>query len=304
MRRLLHTFPEVPGLAGQNIISAAPKLDPRKPQKPSFKVVGLGSLLQAELPPSMELLAKRNTLAGILGSDAPSASIYSRSKLSRPLFKTLFARQPVLRQSIVGTSPLTCLISSTRNEFLSAVELDGTTDWVVKAPIQAYTGRQLQLNPSTGWMPGSAAPFAHTTVSGRGWISFATPSSTVQLKIPQGESVLVSQSHIAAFRTDSNSTQQNPKIVDVQYDLGVSREEPLTALVIPKDPSSEPQSLVTKTARTSYTKVLTVISQVGRSLRSFFRSGNSSTFVEIYGPSTVFVSSASGAAPQPTSKSE
>lgn len=303
MKRLLHTFPEVPGLAGQNIISAAPKLDPRMPQKPCFKVVGLGSLLQAELPPSSELLAKRNALTGILGSEAPSASIYSRSKLSRPILRSLFARQPILRQSIVGTSPLTCLISSTRNEFLSALELDGTSDWVVKAPIQAYTGRQLRLSPGTGYMPGSA-PFAHTIVSGRGWICFATPSSTVQIQVPQGESVLVSQRHIAAFRTDSNVTRNIPKTVDVKYDFGVLREEPVAPLVLPKDPSSELPSLVGTTVRSSFRRGLEIISHIGSSVRRFFRSGNSSPFVEIYGPSTVYVSSSSGPPPQPTQKPE
>lgn len=278
-RRLLHTFPEAPEFAVRNIVHGAPVIDPRAVSKPHFQTLGLGSVLEVELPSSVELVAKRNSLVGVLGANAGTSFLTSRLLLARSPLASLLGRQPLLHQSIVGSSPLTVLVGAA-NRHLNSLELDGSVDWVVKSPIVAHTGKQLYISPHTGWALRSAAPFSHTLVSGRGLLAWATPASPVQITVPEGESVLVAKRHLSAYTVDTNASFRRAELKALDFEF----KAPVIDDVAAVEPATAAQRF--KKAAVDW------LAGLKTKLSWLLSVGNTGQFVEIYGPSTVLVSSA------------
>ena len=299
MRRFLHTFPEAPELAGRNIIHATPIVDPRVPQVPNFRVMGQGTMLQVQLPPSITLVAKRNALTGLLGPSAVGSRVTSRISFARNVFNRLWGRQPVVTQKIVSTSPTTCLLGS-QNRYLSALELNGSMDWVIRAPILASCGKQLYQKAKSGFGIRSAAPFAHTVVSGRGWLCLSTPASPVQITVGEGEQILVAKAHLNAYSVDTNAAYRTPKLTNVNFEFptlqstndSIKHDSSVTpdfAANTNVTPESKWKALLSSTV----VEVKKYYKYTRELLRKFTLMGNTNQFVEIYGPATVLVSSAS-----------
>ena len=298
MRRFLHTFPEAPELAGRNIIHATPIVDPRVPQVPNFRVMGQGTMLQVQLPPSITLTAKRNSLTGLLGPSAVGSKVTSRISVARNVFNRLWGRQPVVTQKIISTSPTTCLLGA-QNRYLSALELNGSMDWVIRAPILASFGKQLYQAAKSGFGIRSAAPFAHTVASGRGWLCLSTPASPVQITIGEGEQVLVAKAHLNAYSVDTNAAHKTPKLTNVNFEFPKLQS---TNESIKHNNASPDFAANTTVPSTNKWKTLlsSAVVEVKKYykytlelVRKFSLVGNTNQFVEIYGPATVLVSSAS-----------
>lgn len=279
--RSLHVGPRAPALSGTQVVHATPLLDPKQPNKPEFKVLGYGSLLEVSLPPSIPLWTRRNQLCGVLGIN--SGSLVARTTVDRSFLLNILGRQPLLWQSLESSEPATCLISGgKRTAFLACVELDGTKDWAVSYPnrIQAACGRSLHINGRSGWRPGSA-PYVHQIVTGRGLIALGSPSPLIRVEVETGKSVLVHRDHLGCYSLDANASQKPPQKLNISYDY---------------EPSEKPISLPRIPERLAWLRPL-VNSSVKiwtlgyRWIKRWLRSGNSG-FVEIYGPATVLVTSA------------
>jgi len=287
LRRLLHTFPEAPELAARNIVHGAPVIDPRGTGKPHFQTMGLGSVLEVQLPSSVELVAKRNSLVGILGTGAGTASLTSRLQLARAPLASVLGRQPLLQQTIVGASPLTCLISA-GNKYMNSVELDGSLDWVVRSPLMAHTGQQLHVRPQRGLSLRAPAPFPHTVVSGRGLVAWATPASPVQIVVPEGDSVLVDKRHLSAFTIDTNAAFRSAALTKMEFEFKA-----------PDIPDLQERPPATTFYERAKNWTLDALQAVRTKLGWLARVGNTGQFVEVFGPSTVLVSAAAKPPPRP-----
>lgn len=287
--RSLHAGPRAPAFSGSQVVRATPLVDPKQLSKPEFKVLGFGSLLEVNLPPSIPLYTRRNQLCGVLGTN--SESLVARTSVCRSFLLNLLGRQPLLWQKVESSEPATCLISGgTRNAYLTSVDLDGSRDWAVSYPnrIQATCGRGLHISARSGWRPGSA-PFIHQLVTGRGLIALASPSPLVRAEVESGKSILVHRDHLGCFSLDTNASQVPPQMRSISYDYEPV-QKPVPELKIPEKLAwSRP--VVNFTVRT--------ITLTYRFIKRWLRSGNSG-FIEIYGPSTVLVTSSAKSEKVPT----
>lgn len=120
-------------------------------------------------------------------------------------FRRVFLRIPFLYQRISSTTPITALISTKASHTsMTAVNLDGTLDWMVTGKaLLAWTGQTLSITPSMNRNI-SLAHWGSSQVTGRGIVALAGQGSISQVVLQAGESYVVHPSNVAAYSMNTN----------------------------------------------------------------------------------------------------
>lgn len=271
-------------MAGRSIVQAAGSLSPRVPRVAEFAVVGQGSIVQASVPASVVVSARRGALAGVLSGDAISG-LLSRFAIANSFLSRLLGRQPVILQRIVSTSPATLLLAAPRSQTLTVLEMDGSIDWAVAYPatVHAHAGDSLNVIPRSA-IAGlvHAVPFSHIAVQGRGVVALASPSQLVKISLEANESTLVQRSHLAAFSIDGNAAGGKPRFVDLSFRLA---PDPDAHAILPRRSFGNPI-----VDRAVYTTV-DGLKRGAQWLKRSIRRSAAGRYVKIQGPCTILVTS-------------
>lgn len=191
---------------------------------------------------------------------------------------------PFLYQRISSTSPITALIATkSPNTTFSILHLDGTTDWQVaqRNALLAWTGHTLGITPriQRGLAP---AHWGNHFLTGRGLAALAAPGQIYEVKLADGEELVVHPSHVVAYSVDRNAP------IPFRFKSSMLR------LTVP----SVPETLVPKGLSKFWndTKATAVYKFLARTLFSLRTTARRSIFgdrlfLQFQGPTTILMSS-------------
>ncbi|KAL2161058.1 hypothetical protein VTH06DRAFT_8771 [Thermothelomyces fergusii] len=176
---------------------------PRDSADARFEVLGSPySLLSVSLSASQRLYTRRGTLVSVAGRVENAQSTLS---LLSP-FRRAPLGIPFLYQRISSTTPITALIGTkSPNTTLSILHLDGTTDWIVsqRNALLAWTGHTLTPTPRVR-QGLSLAHWGSTHLTGRGLAALAAPGQIHELRLGEGEEIVLHPSHVVAYPVTRN----------------------------------------------------------------------------------------------------
>ncbi|KAK0724124.1 mitochondrial biogenesis AIM24-domain-containing protein [Lasiosphaeris hirsuta] len=168
-----------------------------------FEVLGAPySLLSVTLSASQRLYTRRGTLVSVAGKVENAQSTLS---ILSPLRRALLG-VPFLYQRISSTTPITALISTkSPATTFSVLHLDGTTDWMVsqRNALLAWTGHTLAVSPRIQSRL-SLAHWGSSHLTGRGLAALSAPGQMYELKLAEGEEIVLHPSHVVAYSVHKN----------------------------------------------------------------------------------------------------
>lgn len=191
---------------------------------------------------------------------------------------------PFLYQRISSTSPITALIATkSPNTTFSILHLDGTTDWQIaqRNALLAWSGHTLSITPriQRGLAP---AHWGNHHLTGRGLAALAAPGQIYEVKLAEGEDLVVHPSHVVAYSLDRNAP--------VPFRLRSS----MLRLTVPSVPESlVPKGLSKFWKDTKETGAYKFLAKVLFSLRTNARRSifGDRLFLQFQGPTTILMSS-------------
>lgn len=207
----------------------------------------------------------------------------STLSLLSPLRHALLG-MPFLYQRISSTSPITALIATKLpNTTFSILHLDGTTDWQIaqRNALLAWTGHTLSITPRVqrGLAP---AHWGNHFVTGRGLAAIAAPGQIYEVKLGEGEELVVHPSHVVAYSVDRNAP------VPFRFRSSMLR------LTVPSVPETlVPQGLAKFWKDTKETGAYKFLAKLLLSLRTTARRSifGDRLFLQFQGPTTILMSS-------------
>lgn len=191
---------------------------------------------------------------------------------------------PFLYQRISSTSPITALIATkSPNTTFSILHLDGTTDWQIaqRNALLAWTGHTLSITPRVqrGLAP---AYWGNHFLTGRGLAALAAPGQIYEVKLADGEELVVHPSHVVAYSVDRNAP------VPFRFRSSMLR------LTVPSVPESlVPKGLSKFWKDTKETAAYKFLARMLFSLRTTTRRSifGDRLFLQFQGPTTILMSS-------------
>lgn len=171
----------------------------------SFAVVGNGSLLKVSLAPSTPLYTKRNSFVASFGQ---VDSIVSTLHFPRLLARFVSRQGPFALQQFISSTPVETLISCSQSTSLTALELDGTIDWILTASnsLHSYSGESLVIVPRSRWRTRRGRPdFNHTFITGRGSVALAANGQIYTIVVREKETMLINRDSLVAYSVDANN---------------------------------------------------------------------------------------------------
>lgn len=191
---------------------------------------------------------------------------------------------PFLYQRISSTSPITALIATkSPNTTFSILHLDGTTDWQIaqRNALLAWTGHTLSITPriQRGLAP---AHWGNHHLTGRGLAALSAPGQIYEVKLADGEELVVHPSHVVAYSVDRNAP------VPFRFKSSMLR------LTVPRVPESlVPKGLSKFWKDTKETGAYKFLAKLLFSLRTTARRSifGDRLFLQFQGPTTILMSS-------------
>lgn len=260
------------------------------------------SLLSVTLSASQKLYTRRGTLVTVAGKVqnvseltelsstlgfylrlTPCLQAQSTLSLLSP-FRHALLGMPFLYQRISSTSPITALIATkSPNTTFSILHLDGTTDWRIaqRNALLAWTGHTLSITPRVqrGLAP---SHWGNHHLTGRGLAALAAPGQIYEVKLADGEELVVHPSHVVAYSVDRNAP------VPFRFRSSMIR------LMVPSVPDSlVPKGLSKFWKDTKETGAYKFLAKLLFSLRTTARRSifGDRLFLQFQGPTTILMSS-------------
>ena len=198
---------------------------------------------------------------------------------------------PFLYQRIISTTPINALISTkSPNTTLSILHLDGTTDWIVanRSALLAWTGHTLTLTPcvQTGL---TLAHWGNTRLTGRGLAALAAPGQVYEMKLSEGEELVLHPSHVVAYTVTKNPPLPF-RFKSTMFTLTIP---PLPPVVRTAAGKMIPEGWSRFWAAMRDTETYKLLSRVFFSLRTAARTTiwGDRLFLQFKGPTTILMSS-------------
>jgi len=106
---------------------------------------------------------------------------------------------------ITSTTPVTALISTKGlSTSITAIHLDGSTDWILAAQsLLAWTGQTLTVKPTADLKLG-VAYWGRSEVTGRGLLALVGRGSISEIQLKAGESYVIHPSNVIAYTINSH----------------------------------------------------------------------------------------------------